>query len=30
MARELGLDLRRIHGSEEGGRIVMADVRDLH
>jgi pyruvate dehydrogenase E2 component (dihydrolipoamide acetyltransferase) len=27
MARELGLDLRRIHGSESGGRIVMDDVR---
>jgi pyruvate dehydrogenase E2 component (dihydrolipoamide acetyltransferase) len=28
MARELGLDLRRIRGSEEGGRVVLADVRD--
>jgi len=27
MARELGIDLRRIHGSEDGGRIVMDDVR---
>jgi pyruvate dehydrogenase E2 component (dihydrolipoamide acetyltransferase) len=27
LARELGLDLRRIHGSESGGRIVMDDVR---
>jgi pyruvate dehydrogenase E2 component (dihydrolipoamide acetyltransferase) len=27
IARELGIDLRRIHGSEGGGRIVMADVR---
>jgi pyruvate dehydrogenase E2 component (dihydrolipoamide acetyltransferase) len=27
IARELGLDLRRIRGSERGGRIVMADVR---
>jgi pyruvate dehydrogenase E2 component (dihydrolipoamide acetyltransferase) len=27
LARELGLDLRRIHGSAEGGRIVMEDVR---
>ena len=27
MARELGIDLRKIHGSEEGGRVVMADVR---
>ena len=27
MARELGIDLRRIHGSENGGRIVMDDVR---
>jgi pyruvate dehydrogenase E2 component (dihydrolipoamide acetyltransferase) len=27
LARELGLDLRRIHGSENGGRIVMDDVR---
>jgi pyruvate dehydrogenase E2 component (dihydrolipoamide acetyltransferase) len=27
MARELGIDLRRIHGSESGGRIVMDDVR---
>ena len=27
MARELGINLRKIHGSENGGRIVMADVR---
>jgi pyruvate dehydrogenase E2 component (dihydrolipoamide acetyltransferase) len=27
LARELGLDLRRIPGSESGGRIVMEDVR---
>jgi pyruvate dehydrogenase E2 component (dihydrolipoamide acetyltransferase) len=27
LARELGIDLRRIHGSEDGGRIVMDDVR---
>jgi len=27
LARELGLDLRRIHGSESGGRIVMDDLR---
>jgi pyruvate dehydrogenase E2 component (dihydrolipoamide acetyltransferase) len=27
MARELGIDLRRIRGSEAGGRIVMADMR---
>jgi pyruvate dehydrogenase E2 component (dihydrolipoamide acetyltransferase) len=27
MARELGIDLRRIHGSDEGGRIVMEDLR---
>jgi pyruvate dehydrogenase E2 component (dihydrolipoamide acetyltransferase) len=27
MARELGLNLRKIRGSENGGRIVMADVR---
>jgi pyruvate dehydrogenase E2 component (dihydrolipoamide acetyltransferase) len=27
MARELGIDLRKIRGSESGGRIVMADVR---
>jgi len=27
MARELGIDLRKIRGSENGGRIVMADVR---
>jgi pyruvate dehydrogenase E2 component (dihydrolipoamide acetyltransferase) len=27
MARELGIDLRRIRGSERGGRIVLSDVR---
>jgi len=27
IARELGIDLRRVRGSERGGRIVMADVR---
>jgi pyruvate dehydrogenase E2 component (dihydrolipoamide acetyltransferase) len=27
LARELGLNLRRIRGSENGGRIVMADMR---
>lgn len=27
MAREIGLDLRKIHGSEDGGRIVLADIR---
>ncbi len=27
MARELGLDLTRIRGSERGGRIVMADIK---
>jgi pyruvate dehydrogenase E2 component (dihydrolipoamide acetyltransferase) len=27
IARELGIDLRRIHGSEKGGRIVMDDLR---
>jgi pyruvate dehydrogenase E2 component (dihydrolipoamide acetyltransferase) len=27
LARELGLDLRHIHGSESGGRIVMDDLR---
>jgi len=27
LARELGIDLRRIRGSENGGRIVMEDVR---
>jgi len=27
MARELGLDLSRIRGSEPGGRIVLSDVR---
>lgn len=27
MARELGINLRKIRGSEQGGRIVMADVR---
>jgi pyruvate dehydrogenase E2 component (dihydrolipoamide acetyltransferase) len=27
LARELGIDLSKIHGSEHGGRMVMADVR---
>jgi pyruvate dehydrogenase E2 component (dihydrolipoamide acetyltransferase) len=27
MARELGINLRKIRGSENGGRIVLADVR---
>jgi pyruvate dehydrogenase E2 component (dihydrolipoamide acetyltransferase) len=27
MARELGIDLRRVKGSERGGRIVMDDLR---
>jgi pyruvate dehydrogenase E2 component (dihydrolipoamide acetyltransferase) len=27
IARELGIDLRQVHGSERGGRIVMADLR---
>ncbi|HKQ40010.1 MAG TPA: 2-oxo acid dehydrogenase subunit E2 [Verrucomicrobiae bacterium] len=27
VARELGIDLTRIRGSEPGGRIVMADIR---
>lgn len=27
LARELGLDLNRVRGSERGGRIVMSDVR---
>ncbi len=27
VARELGIDLRRIRGSDEGGRIVMNDLR---
>ncbi len=27
MARELGIDLRRVRGSERGGRIVMDDVQ---
>lgn len=28
IARELGIDLSRIRGSEKGGRIVMADLRN--
>ena len=28
LAQDLGIDLRRIKGSEEGGRIVMSDLRD--
>ena len=27
MARELGIDLRRVRGSERGGRIVLGDLR---
>ena len=27
LAREIGIDLRRIRGSEAGGRIVMADIK---
>ncbi len=27
IARELGINLRKIHGSERGGRIVMQDLR---
>ncbi len=27
IARELGIDLYRVHGSERGGRIVMSDLR---
>jgi pyruvate dehydrogenase E2 component (dihydrolipoamide acetyltransferase) len=27
MARELGIDLRRVRGSERGGRIIIEDVR---
>lgn len=27
LARELGLDLRKIRGSESGGRIVLADIK---
>ena len=30
MAREFGIDLGKIRGSESGGRIVSADVRALH
>ncbi len=28
MARELGIDLRRVRASEAGGRVVLADVRN--
>lgn len=28
MARDLGIDLSRVQGSQRGGRIVMADVRN--
>jgi pyruvate dehydrogenase E2 component (dihydrolipoamide acetyltransferase) len=28
LAQDLGIDLRRIKGSEEGGRIVISDLRD--
>lgn len=27
IARELGIDLRRVRGSERGGRIVLADIK---
>ena len=27
MARELGIDLSKVRGSEPGGRIVIGDVR---
>jgi pyruvate dehydrogenase E2 component (dihydrolipoamide acetyltransferase) len=27
LAKELGIDLSRVHGSQRGGRIVMADLR---
>jgi len=27
LAKELGIDLAQVHGSQRGGRIVMADVR---
>src|SRR5687768_4960393 len=27
LARDIGLDLRKIQGSEEGGRVVLADIR---
>jgi pyruvate dehydrogenase E2 component (dihydrolipoamide acetyltransferase) len=27
IARELGIDLRRVQGSERGGRVIMADLR---
>jgi pyruvate dehydrogenase E2 component (dihydrolipoamide acetyltransferase) len=28
LARDIGLDLRKIQGGEEGGRIVLADIRN--
>ena len=28
LARELGIDLRKVRGSEAGGRVVLADVRN--
>src|ERR1039458_4008325 len=28
MARELGIDLRKIRGSESGGRVALADVKN--
>src|SRR5688500_4560434 len=28
LARDIGLDLRKIQGSEDGGRIVLADIRN--
>ena len=27
LARDLGIDLERVHGSESGGRIVLGDIR---
>jgi len=28
MARELGIDLRKVHGSQAGGRIIVSDLRN--
>jgi pyruvate dehydrogenase E2 component (dihydrolipoamide acetyltransferase) len=28
LARDLGIDLSRVHGSERGGRIVLEDIRE--
>ena len=28
LARDIGINLRKIRGSEDGGRIVLADIRD--